>query len=273
MAPPSARRTNYVIRGGVEGRERLRVLSRINRQSTLGLLERAGIRPGMACLDIGCGGGDVSFDIARLIEPGGTVLGMDFDEVKIDMARAEAQAAHIANIEFRVADIDEYELPPGFDLAHVRFVLSHLPDPKKVLTKIWNALRPGGVIVVADSDWSGYFSEPDSPFVRRHVELYTQAVKRRGGDPNIGPRLPALLTQSGFGNVHMNVVQHAGTEGEVKLITPITAENTAEAIIDEGLASRVDLDGMVSELYAFARDPNTVLSGPRIIQTWAHRPV
>lgn len=249
----------------------MRVLARINRPSTLDLLRRAAIQPGMVCLDVGCGGGDVSFDLARLVEPGGWVLGLDMDEVKIELARAEAKAQGITNVEFRVADLDEWESAPDFDLAHARFVLSHLREPKSTLAKIRKALRSGGVVVVSDVEFRGYFSEPDSPALRRHLELYVATVKRRGADPNIGPRLPSLLTQSGFDHVQMCVVQHAATEGEVKMITPMTMEFAADAVVADGLASRAEVDRIVSELYEFARDPTTVLSGPRIVQAWAHQ--
>jgi len=197
---------------------------------------------------------------------------MDFDDIKVSMARAEATAQQIVNINFQVADLEVCELASEFDLAHARFILQHLQDPERLLLKIWKALRPGGVVVVTDTDFRGYFSEPDNPDLRRHVELYTETVKRRGGDPNIGPRLPALLTRAGFENVQLSVVQHASTGGEIKLITPLSMENEAEAVVAEGLASKVEVDRIVSELYKFARDPETVLSGPRIIQTWAYRP-
>lgn len=226
----------------------------------------------MACLDVGCGGGDVAFELARLVAPGGKVVALDIDEVKLEMARAEARAQRIENIEFRITDLDERDLPSGFDVAHARFVLQHLQDPERALAQMWKAIRPGGIAIVVDTDFRGHFSEPDSPLVRRYVELYTQALKRRGGDANLGPRLPALLAQRGFENVQMNVVQHAATSGDTKLIVPMTLEFSAEAVVGEGLASRAEVDTIVSELYAFARDPSTVLSGPRIIETWAHRP-
>jgi SAM-dependent methyltransferase len=263
----------YVIRGGVEGRERLRILSRINRPSTLDLLQRAGIRPGMVCLDIGCGGGDVAFELARLVEPGGRIVALDFDEVKLEIARAEANAQQIHNIEFGVANLDECELPSGFDLVHARFVLQHLQDPARTLVEMRKALKPGGVVVVADTDFRGLFSEPESPTIRRLVELYSQTLKRRGGNPNLGVLLPALLARSGFENVKISVAQNVATEGETKLIIPMTLENSAEAVVAEGVASREEIDAIVSESYEFARDPTTVLSGPRIIQTLAFRPI
>ena len=58
--------TQYVIRGGVEGRERLRVISRVLRQTTASLLDRLELQPGMSCLDAGCGGGDVTCETLRV---------------------------------------------------------------------------------------------------------------------------------------------------------------------------------------------------------------
>lgn len=75
----------YAIRGGRAGHDRLALLAEARRDDTRELLELAGVRTGMACLDLGCGGGEVSFDIARLVGPAGRVVGLDMDEVKLDL--------------------------------------------------------------------------------------------------------------------------------------------------------------------------------------------
>ena len=271
MTGQNVERTHYIIRGGVEGRERLRVLARVMRSATLSLLQRAGLRPGMACLDIGCGGGDVSFDLARLVGPSGRVVGIDIDEVKVGIARTEAAEQQIANIEFRLVNICDSETNTKFDFAHARFLLSHLPNPSGALAKIAQAIRPGGILVVADTDFRGHFCYPDNPALWRYVELYTQTVKRRGGDANIGPRLPALLAENGFERVQMSVVHPAGMEGEVKLLTPLTMENIADAVLAEGLASRAEIDQIIAALYEFARAPSTAMSGPRVVEAWGYR--
>src|SRR5262249_46576690 len=96
---------SYIIRGGQAGRERLRLLARVMRPTTTALFERAGVRAGLRCLDVGCGGGDVTLDLARRVGPLGRVVGIDLDAVKITAARAEATAAALANVEFRTVDI------------------------------------------------------------------------------------------------------------------------------------------------------------------------
>jgi ubiquinone/menaquinone biosynthesis C-methylase UbiE len=93
---------HYVIRGGMEGRERLRVLARVMAPTTSTLLARVGVEPTARCLDVGCGGGDVTLALARLA-PEGSVVGIDLDETKLGAAREEADAAGVRNVEFRTA--------------------------------------------------------------------------------------------------------------------------------------------------------------------------
>ena len=262
--------SHYMLRGGVEGRERLRVMARVLRPSTLALFERAGIRPGMACLDVGCGGGDVSLDLARLVGKEGRVVGIDRDEIKIVLAREEAAAAAL-NVEFRVGDILGDNLPAGFDLVFVRFVLTHLDDPDAAVREFSSMLRPGGLLLTVDIDFGGYFTYPDNVAFQRYFDLYTQLSRKRGGDPYIGPRLPELLHRNGFERIQMNLVQLAALEGEVKLLTPLTMENIADSLVAENLASREEVQSLTSELYKYAQAADTVMTTPRFIEAWGSK--
>jgi len=262
----------YVIRGGVAGRERLRLLARVLLPTTQNLLERAGIDSGMNCLDVGCGGGDVSFELARRVGPGGRVVGLDRDEIKLGLARDEARSLALMNVAFHASEIAAFEAELEFDIVYARFLLTHLPSPAEAIARMQTWLRPGGMLVVEDIDFSGHFCHPESPPFRRYLELYIQAARRRGGDPHIGPRLPALLHDAGFSNVSMHVVQPAGFEGEVKLVHPLTMENIAQSVVEDGLASQAEVDQIIADLYEFAHSPRTVASLPRIVQTWGRCP-
>jgi cyclopropane fatty-acyl-phospholipid synthase-like methyltransferase len=72
--------------------------------------------------------------------------------------------------------------------------------------------------------------------------------------------------------VGVAVAQPVGTEGEVKLLNPLTMENIASAVLADGLASQHEIDEVVRELYEFATDPNTVAGTPRVVQAWGRRP-
>ena len=261
----------YVIRGGVEGRERLRLMSRVLSESTTRLFDRVGIPGDISCLDAGCGGGDVTIELARRIGPGGSVLGIDMDATKIDLARREASSAGLTNVEFAVGNVTEARFEQRFDLVYARFLLTHLQDPSAMVRRFGGWLRPGGRVVVEDIDFSGYFVYPDSPAFRRYHALYCEAVRRKGADPDIGPRLPWLLKEAAFIDVGVSIAQPVGLEGEVKLITPLTMENIADTVVSLGLSSRDEVATLVQELYAFAADPNTLGGTPRIVQAWGRR--
>src|SRR5215471_3614921 len=110
----------YVIRGGVEDRERLRLLSAVMGPSTRALLAEVGIAAGSACLDLGCGGGDVTFELARAAGPSGRVIGVDRDEIALGMARREAAERRIPNVAFEVLDVVGWEPDEQFDVVYAR---------------------------------------------------------------------------------------------------------------------------------------------------------
>jgi SAM-dependent methyltransferase len=264
--------SHYIIRGGIEGRERLRLLARVMHPTTLQLLARADVSEGMSCLDVGCGGGDVTLDLASLVGEKGRVVGTDIDETKLDMARSEAAERGFSNADFQLADANNANIGAEYDVVYSRFLLTHLPDPAPALSRMFAALRPGGVLIIEDIDCTGSFCHPQNVAYDRYVTLYSETVLRRGADPNIGPRLPGMLDAAGCEDIEVNVVQPAGFSGDVKLVAALTMENIADAVIGEGLADRAGVDAVVKELYDLGRDSATFMSVPRIVQTWGLRP-
>jgi len=262
---------HYVIRGGIEGRERLRVLSRVLHGTTTAFLDRLGLRDGDICADVGCGGGDVSQEIARRVAPRGRVIAFDIDEKKLELAQSECRERGIANVEFRVADVRKPMDVPQFDVLFSRCLLTHLDDPAAVLRAFLSWVHPGGIVALEDIDFSGYFTYPESPAFKRYHELYCATVSRRGGDPNIGHRLPALMQQCGFQGIDVHAVQPMGLVGEAKLLNPLTMENIAGAVLEDGLATSDEIAALAAALYAFAADPTTLAGAPRMVQVAGRR--
>jgi SAM-dependent methyltransferase len=261
----------YVIRGGLPGRERLRILAGVMAPTTGSLLDRLGDLTGKRCLDAGCGGGDVTRELARRVGPDGHALGVDLDETKLAICREESAA--ISNLAFRAARVGEDEIASPFDVVYSRFLLTHLPDPNVAVRQFHRVLSDGGVIALEDIDFSGYFAYPFSEAHRRFASLYSEAVRARGADPDIGPRLPSLLQQNGFTEIGVTVVQPMGATGDVKLITPITVESITDAVVSTGLASAEEMAALAQELYADAANPATLAGMPRVVQTWGRKPL
>lgn len=262
--------STYVIKGGMPGRERLRILARVMGPTTHSLLDRLGDLTGLRCLDAGCGGGDVTRELAKRAGSGGHVVGIDLDETKLAICREES--AGIGNIEFRSARVGEDDIGGPYDVVFARFLLTHLTDPAKAVRQFQGALRPGGQIAVEDIDFSGYFAHPFSAAHRKYADLYCRVVRKRGADPDIGPRLPSLLLQHGFTHVGVSVVQPMALAGDVKLMPPITTESISDAVVGAGLASAEEMKALAQELYADAANPTTLVGNPRVVQTWARKP-
>jgi SAM-dependent methyltransferase len=262
----------YIIRGGVAGRERLRVLSRVMGPMTARLLERSGVEPGARCLDVGCGGGDVTLMLARLAGPDGEVVGVDIDDVKLQLARYEAVDAGVENVEYRRAAIDELPARGDFDLAYARFLLSHLPDPAAALGHMIGAVRPGGVVAVQDIDYSGGFCHPPNAAYDLAWELYPRLAAHGGGDPALGRRLPVLFAAAGLEEIGVHIEQPAGFDADTKLLSALTFESIADTAVATGLVDVGEIDAAVHDLHRFAARPDTLLSLPRMVQVWARVP-
>lgn len=263
--------STYVIRGGEQGKARLSVLSRALRPSTLELLKAAGITTGMSCLDVGCGGGDVTMEMARLVGPEGRVLGIDIDPAKLELASQDAEREGIHHVRFRTSDAGDPGLGEGYDFVYARFLLSHLGDPLQAVRNMAGAVKQEGVVVVEDIDHGGIFSHPECPAVDRYVELYNAVVRSRGADPRIGPRLPQLLRDAGLRDIRVNLVQPVFMEGEAKRMHAITLENIAGAVTAAGLSTAEEIENTVRGIEEFAADPHTIVALPRIFQAWGYR--
>ena len=261
---------DYVLKRGFSGASRLRRLARVTWPTTAALLRTAGLKSGMSCLDVGCGIGRVTLRLARAVGPDGSVVGLDADRGFIAQAQRTA-ARRAVPVTFRARRVEDITDESAYDLVYSRFLLSHLSDPAAALSVLRRAVRPGGVMVVEDIEFSGSFSYPSEPAFARYVQLYREVVRRRGADADIGPRLPGLMKGAGLRDVRLSVVQPTSYNGEDRGMSETTLAGIAEAITTMGLATPAEVDSLLSRLGAFARTPGTIESLPRIYQVWGLR--
>jgi len=261
----------YAIRGGAPGRERLRLLSGVMQAGTEALLDAAGIRVGDRCLDIGCGGGDVAFELARRVGPTGHVLGIDLDADKIELARGEAAALGLCNITFEVRDLGDWTPPGDCNVAYARFLLSHLSAPGGLLKDLARHLPAGALVIAEDVDFRGHFAEPPCPALDRYVQLYAETSNKRGGNACLGPRLPALMRDAGLEDLHVSLHQPVAMDGGIKALTAMTFDLVADALRADGVPDE-ELQAVSRQLRACMEDPRTLHGGPRVFQCWGRVP-
>ncbi len=262
----------YVIQGGQVGYERLQLLARTRAADTAALLDRVGVMTGWRCIDLGCGSGDVAFELAHRVGPDGQVVGIDADAEQLALVRAAAARTGVTNVELLVQDIDSWHARPEYDLVYARFVLQHLADPVSTLARMWAAVRPGGALVVEDADFAGLVAFPPDPGYDFYAEHYPRALATNGGDPSVGQKLFGYFRAVGVSDIQLAVRQgvHVGSD-EGKRLPASTLATTADAIVAAGLATPEHVARAVDTLTQFAARPDSLLSGPRIFQIWGRR--
>jgi SAM-dependent methyltransferase len=259
--------TGYAIAGGLAGKQRLDVLARVMAPDTAALLDRIGIGDGARCVDVGCGGGHVSRELARRAGDDGWIVGIDLDQALLELAGADLAAAGITNVEFRCDDAAHLE-DAAYDVAYARLLLSHVSDPAAVIAAMVSAVRPGGAVAVEDLDVDGFSCFPASAAHDRWVEIYRETIRRRGGDPNLGSKLPALLQTAGLRDLQVAVSQPCALDGEPKLIGPMGLDAMTDFVVGEGVASADEVAEILAELYRLAADPAVLMGMPQIVHVW-----
>jgi SAM-dependent methyltransferase len=261
----------YALRGGQAGYDRLKILARIRRPSTLAFLEQAGLLPGMDCVDLGCGGGEGTFDLAAMVGPSGSVLGIDMDEVKVALARKTAVERGMANVEFRVGSVNDWDEPEAYDFVYCRCLLQHLSRPFDLLSRMWVAVKPGGALAVEDTDFGGLFCYPPNEGCAFFQRMIIRVVAHNGGDAQLGLRLYRFFLDLGISNPGLAFAQNVEASGDGKTMPLLTLQAIAESIMVAGLASAGEVEAAIADLAEFTAAPDTIISGPRILQVWGRK--
>jgi len=154
-------------------------------------------------VDIGCGCGDTSIELARLVGAGGAVLGVDVSQPMLEVARARAALEPGLNVDFREADASSAELLPDIDLLYSRFGVMFFSEPTAAFAHMRKSLRPGGRCVFVcwraprDNAWAM------TPLMAARQALN---ITPPPADPNAPgpfafadePRLRSILSDAGF---------------------------------------------------------------------------
>jgi ubiquinone/menaquinone biosynthesis C-methylase UbiE len=158
------------------------------------------LRPGLDLLDVGCGPGTITVDLARRVAPG-RVLGLDVSDAPLGEARDLAAREGVA-VEFAVGDTYALDLPDGsFDVVHAHQVLQHLTDPVAALREMARVCRPGGLLAVRDVDYATFVWFPDDGGLDRWLDLYHRVARRNDAEPDAGRRLLSWAHAAGLRDV------------------------------------------------------------------------
>ncbi len=205
---------------------------------------------GQSLLDIGCGPGTITADLAERVAPG-RVVGLDQAAAVLDQARAAATARGLDTVDFTVGDVHALEFPDAsFDVVHAHQVLQHVGDPVAALSEMRRVCRSGGIVAARDSDYAAFAWYPRIPALDEWLALYRSVARHNGGEPDAARHLLSWARRAGFDDIR-------ATASTWCFATPtertwwgamwserIVSSGIAEQAVQSGLATGDDLARM-----------------------------
>jgi SAM-dependent methyltransferase len=156
---------------------------------------------GMSLLDVGCGPGTITVDLAARVAPG-QVTAVEVSDEVLDLARAEARQRNQSNVSFATSDVHALDFPDDtFDVVHAHQVLQHVANPVQALREFRRVCVSGGIVAVRDADYAGIIWFPRLPALNSWLDLYDRAARANGGEPDAGRRLLSWAQEAGFDDI------------------------------------------------------------------------
>jgi ubiquinone/menaquinone biosynthesis C-methylase UbiE len=201
----------YALGHSDEELERLRVQSRFVEPITRQFFREAGLSAGMRVLDVGSGAGDVAFLTADLVGETGEVIGTDKSAAALTTARQRAAAKGLNNVSFRAGDPTEILFDRPFDAVVGRYVLLFQADPARMVRALMKQhLRPGGLIIFHEPDWTNVRSFPPAPIYNRCCQCIVEAFRAVGSDTNAANNLYTAFAGAGLPSPQMRMQTFVG---------------------------------------------------------------
>jgi ubiquinone/menaquinone biosynthesis C-methylase UbiE len=259
-------------------RRRLQLQASIINPVTEQLLRRAGLGTGMRVLDVGSGVGDVAILAARIVGPSGSVTACDLDEKALAVLQQRAASEGLTNISTLAGDLHALTLPRDIDAVIGRHILIHLPDPLAIVRLAAELVKPGGVVVIQEYDFSVMHAGfPPTPLRDRTFAVFRDffAMARHG---NMGTRLPVLFAAAGLTDIDARAEYPIGRgvaespyyEWFVESLRSILARAVAAGVPG---ASDVEIDTLEERLRAEGVASGAVMPAPTMVGAVGRRPL
>lgn len=223
------------------------------------------LAPGQSVLDVGCGPGTITVDLATRVAPG-DVIGIDPSSDVVATARALAVPD---NCRFQVGDCYRLDFDDDrFDVVHAHQVLQHLTRPVDALREMRRVARPGGVVAARDADYAAFQWAPASPLLDRWCELYHRICEANGVEADAGRHLLRWAHQAGFDDVRVTATSWVYATPQTRTwwselwADRVTKSTYAHQAIALGLAQPTELDDIADGFRRWASDPHAVFVVP-----------
>jgi len=211
---------------------------------------------GQKILDVGCGPGTISVDLARRVAPG-LVTAIDADHGVVQKATDLLEQSGLSNCEFTTGDVYALSYPDDtFDIVHAHQVLQHLTNPVAALSEMRRVTKPGGVVAVRDAIYASMAWSPADASLDRWMELYQQMTALNDVNANAGQELYGWAVRVGFSTVTATSSTWTFATAETRAwwgslwSERVRQSSFAEQALQHGLADETELQTVAA---AFAK--------------------
>ena len=205
------------------------------------------LESGMRLLDVGCGPGTITADLAERVAPG-QVVAIEREQPVVDEAATVSSERGLSNVTVELGDV--YALAyddDSFDVVHAHQVLQHLSDPIAALAEMRRVTRPGGIVAARDADYHGMFWAPADPRLDRWMEIYQAVARSNDAEPDAARHLPAWANRIGFSEVTVTSSVWCYTDPATRQwwgstwASRMTESSVAQQAVAKGFATTDDL--------------------------------
>jgi ubiquinone/menaquinone biosynthesis C-methylase UbiE len=218
------------------------------------------LAPGTSILDVGCGPGTITADLARRVAPA-AVIGIDLAAGVV--AAARDQHAQVPNLRFETGDVYALDFPDAaFDVVYAHQVLQHLSDPVRALREMRRVLRPGGTLAVRDSDYAAFVWSPADERLDRWMSIYHALTRRNHAEADAGRYLHVWVREAGFKERQVSSSNWTFQTDEERAwwgdlwADRVRHSEFARQALEYGLADQDDLDAIAAVFHRWRDDPD-----------------
>jgi len=264
---------NYPLASSPDEIKRLRIQAESLADEAAFMLDRIGVAPGMACLDLGCGAGGIVDLLSARTGPDGRVVGLDVDEFSIAAAREWAKALGLTNVSFETGGIFDNTLAAeSFDMVHVRYVITTIGSHEEVVQAALRLVKPGGVLALQEADADGIHVYPPCAAFDRLKAVLISLFAEIGADPYAGRRVYGLLRNAGLTNVDFRAcTARARSQDDLADYLPQTVQSVRDTIMKLGLMTETDVEKAIAACRAHLDDAATISTTSTVFQAWGRK--
>lgn len=235
--------------------------------------ELAGFRAGQTLLDLGCGPGFCTKELAFMVGETGRVIGVDKSGSYIEFLKQTAQQFHL-NIDAIEADFNDMNIADNsLDGMYCRWALAWLPNPVEVLQKVYKSLKPGGTMVIHEYyDWSTHQTEPDYPPLTKAIKMALKSFKDSQGEIDIGRELPVILRNIGMEVTGVRLMSKLAQPDNLTWQWPKTFYYSYfPRIMEMGYLTQSEVDDALQHMEELEKNASATLCCPMMVEVIARK--